>query len=356
MMRMLLLLLAALPAWAQCSGYSNSIPAQFEQVTANLSNYPAVISITSKLLATTANGGLSQSTGFDICFSDLPNLVSFPIQIRSYIATGTLLAVVKASLALAPTNVLLWIGKGSVSDPSSTSVWDSGFMQVYPLQETCTPGGSTASCFKDATATGNNSTTGNYPTQTAGLVGNAQSFNGSANYIKIVNALTAGTTATVSAWGKIASIAGVQYWIFTNGNNASSKGFIFDYALTTGFTNLFFAGSVQASGNAGLADGNWHFVTGTLTASPATVTMYVDGVQQGSIVTGTFTGFVAGNSEIGAGAFGAGAIGDFLTGTLQEIRVSNVARSAAWIAADYDSFHSPTTFFKLTNRTWGGPQ
>jgi len=353
MMRLILLLLAALPVFAQCTGYGSHIPAQFQAASGNIANYTAVISVTSKLLATVANGGLSQSAGFDICISDQINLVNFPLQIRSYTATtGALTAAVKVpGLAMAPTNVLVWIGKAGQSDPSTTAVWDANMLAVYPLQETCTPGGSTAGCFKDATSGARHSTGGVYPTQVSGVVGNAQSFAG-AQTILMVNGLTTGTTSTISIWVKQAAHPVADAYIWQTLANASSQGTLLGIK-TTGF-GMAYVNNVEQDGAVDLSDNGWHLLTATQSVGPTAETLYVDGVLIGT-ASGTFNGFTSGNARIGC-CFGNGAPGNWFTGSVQEARYSNIVRSAAWVKADYDSFHSPATFFQLLPRVWGFTQ
>src|SRR4029077_10286953 len=39
--------------------------------------------------------------------------------------------------------------------------------------------------------------------------------------------------------------------------------------------------------------------------------------------------------------------GDYLNGSIDEMRLSNVARSADWIATEYNNQNSPSTFYTL---------
>ncbi len=374
MKRLILILLAALPAWAQCSGYANSIPAQFEQVTANLSGKTFAVFLTSPLIKTVANGGLSQSTGFDICFSDPFNAVAFPVQLIAYSATaGTWWGHVKPpSLGLAPTIVRLWVGKASVSDPSSTGVWSADVLQAYPLQETGTPNATTAGVYKDATSGGHNncsssgtvcsgSLTTKAPTQTTGAIAGAKAqvfASGSSQIIRFNNQLTTGSVGTLSAWVLAGANTGARMPIVNNiDNTASFLGCSLEVHITD-FHGFWSCANVTPNpitpGSATLIDGNWHLLALVLTASPAVVTAYLDGVNIGVTTAGTFSGFTTGNLDVGA--INENSFSAFSNHTIQEVRVSNLARTAADLLAEYDSMHSPTTFFKLTNQVWGLPQ
>jgi len=79
-------------------------------------------------------------------------------------------------------------------------------------------------------------------------------------------------------------------------------------------------------------DTNWHYVT--LTYDGSKMRLYVDGSLKN---TQNLTGSInTNNNNL--------LLGDYLTGTLDEIRISNSARSSAWINTTYQNTHSPTTF------------
>ncbi|RLI68911.1 hypothetical protein DRO91_08370, partial [Candidatus Heimdallarchaeota archaeon] len=79
-------------------------------------------------------------------------------------------------------------------------------------------------------------------------------------------------------------------------------------------------------------DTNWHYVT--LTYDGSKMRLYVDGELKS---TQNLTGSInTNNNNL--------LLGDYLTGTLDEIRVSHSARSSAWINTTYQNTYSPTTF------------
>jgi hypothetical protein len=96
-------------------------------------------------------------------------------------------------------------------------------------------------------------------------------------------------------------------------------------------------------------DNKWHFVVDTY--ANGTETLYVDGQNTGSqqetengyeslysyfIGTGETSGWPAANGTW-----------LYFNGSLDEISVSNIARSADWIATEYNSQGSPSTFYTL---------
>lgn len=335
--RLVPLILLATPAFAQCSGYGHSAPGTVAKVTAALANFPVVVSGSWSILATEANGGwVKSNSGFDICFSDPGNTTSYAMQILSYNATGILNFRVKlpSLSATATTAFTVWAGKSGVTtDPSSNAVWDSNFQDVYPLQESASP-------YLDVTSHVNKSTAGTYPVrQSGGALGSAdfsQSFTAaSKQYIQFPNNITSGSLATYSAWVK-PSTAGTNMVIYDNRGNGGLLGYVMfidpSYHLE-GYAN----NTVTPAATTNLHDGNWHHVATTLNTN--TVTIYVDGVSQATSTSGSFAGFGTGNAFIGqiSSSF-------YFNGQIEEVRVSNSVRSAAWIAAEASNMSSPGAF------------
>lgn len=353
-MRLATLFLFACSAWgAGCTGYSYSVEGTFGAVggAAPISNFPAPIAITSDLLRTTANGGASQSTGYDIAISDINNTTCFPLQIRDYSATtGAYYAVqqVPSIFAVGTQQVLMWVGKAAVSDPSTTSVWATSYKQVYPLQESGSP-------YNDATSNAKNSTavTGTL-TRVAATVGYAQTFTvASSNKISFNNNSTLAIPATISAMFKLPSASGTNQAIWEN-RTGNLGGCVIYVAATTGYAEGYCNnGTVSSSVN--VADGNWHHML-LVWASTTVLRIYVDGVYRATL-TGSVSGVaVAGNTVYIGAAFGPAG---FFGGQIQESRsyagalCTNTSGTCPWAMAEYLAMTSPTTFFALTVPSYG---
>jgi len=82
-------------------------------------------------------------------------------------------------------------------------------------------------------------------------------------------------------------------------------------------------------------DTSWHYVV--LTYDGTTLALYVDGKLQN---TTTMDGSIPINGQ-------DVLLGEQLTGTLDEIRISNTARSTSWINTSYKMTNSPTTFIRV---------
>ena len=94
-------------------------------------------------------------------------------------------------------------------------------------------------------------------------------------------------------------------------------------------------GYIDSTSTSDSIDSAWHYVV--LTFDGSTIKLYKDGELVDS--TGG-SGITTNNDKL--------KIGDFMTGTLDEIRVSNTARAAGYINTTYNNTNSPTTFATFT--------
>ena len=101
-------------------------------------------------------------------------------------------------------------------------------------------------------------------------------------------------------------------------------------------------------------DGNWHYAVDTY--ANGMETLYVDGQSVGSMPhneVGYGTGY---NYFVGSGCCGSGATWTtpantpwlYFGGTMDEVRVSAIARPADWIAAEYSNQSAPGSFYALS--------
>lgn len=130
---------------------------------------------------------------------------------------------------------------------------------------------------------------------------------------------------TLSAWVRIAAPQSEGYLLALQDG---AKEWIVGIRGTQAFTRIAAGGGPAAevvqSGT--LATGQWHHIAATAAAS-GKLTLYVDGEATGS--GQTTLPEIAGTLTIGAGA----AAGHNLTGDVDEVQSSSVARSADWVRA-----------------------
>ena len=344
-MKRLLLILAAsnVGLFAQCSGYSVSINGTVAQVTASIVNFPVVVKLTDTRFKTLANGGdVNSGNGYDICFSDTGNTVSYPLWLISYDGTNGIINFrfkIPSLSSSSTTAFKVWLGNASVTmNQSSTTTFDSSFASIWPLTEATNP-------YIDVTANGKNSTSGTYPTQKTsgcalGLGDFCQTFAAaSSQFITAPNGVTTGTQTTISSWVQVGSLTGSNLAIFDNRANGATDGCVL-YLDSTAHGAFFCLNIGTVTAAAAINDGSWHHVAGVLCVGCGGITLYVDGVSQGNLATGGFSGFAAGNARIGS-AYSNTA---FWSGAMEEVRFSSAGRAAAWIAAESANMANPAGF------------
>ena len=335
--------------------YKKSITIHHKNVRSNLSNFPILISLTASDLKTAANGGnVQNSKGYDIIFTDSTETITLDHEIEKYVpTTGEIAMWVRVPMLSASSDTVIYMHFGNSSISSSqenkTGVWDSNYKGVWHLSN-----GSTLTT-NDSTSNGNTGTNHGASAAT-GQIDGAASFNSSSQYIQISNTINI-KQFSISAWfktsdgqqtswraivSKNSGMGNRNFWLGLSGSNS---------ATYCNYGSLLILYSVEGVVDAGHActssrmdDNNWHFATATYDGT--TLKLYVDGSLSNTLsVSSPDTQSQA--TYIGIEKIEeAGFINPF-TGTLDELRISNTARSADWIATEYNNQSSPSTFYTI---------
>jgi len=211
-----------------------------------------------------------------------------------------------------------------------TEVWDSNFKAVWHLNQD--PSG-TAPQEIDSTANNNDGTTGGSMTSddlVDGKVGKALDFDGSDDYVDIAG-IDFTSVFTIEAWVKRTSdgvyphIIGREKWIGLQAK--SSAGWQIVLGDGTNWTEGWY------TANTTLANNTWYHIAFVKNGSTSW-NAYLNGSDDGS---GTPSASTAINCGFWIGSREEGTSDNFWPGILDEIRISNTNRSAAWIKATYYS-------------------
>ncbi len=215
-------------------------------------------------------------------------------------ATGPKIQLVEQELTADNHTVALW----HMNDASGASVTDSS-------------GNSNT-----GTATGTTITTGKF--------GNARSFNGSSDYITVTDSISLKPSRiTMEVWIKT-SVTGVEQMIIDKYNMSSPYQ---GYGLWVNSSNkigCWVGGSNWTTGSITVTDGVWHYVACSYDGTNTYV--YVDG-KLDAFQAQTASLSYAKDLSIGRGSSPT-ASGYFFPGLIDEIRISNVARTVEEIKAD----------------------
>jgi len=210
---------------------------------------------------------------------------------------------------------------------AAQSVWDSNFKAVYHMQD------NTTSTIVDSTSNNNDGTkkASGEPVEATGKVGHGQDFDGIDDYIDIPN-LSTFTAYTVEALGKFDVIGtGTRSHLLAIKYNN-------DLSLRQDANDLIigqFTGSSWTTVQSAISASNWYHAVGTWDGS--NIELFVDGISKGTTAAAAISGSSRedgiGSDEESTPGLGQGR----MDGIIDEVRISSTNRSAAWIAATYDS-------------------
>ncbi|MGI0133488.1 MAG: DUF2341 domain-containing protein, partial [Candidatus Micrarchaeaceae archaeon] len=303
-----------------------------------LTDFPVLVSVTDPDLRSAINGGdVGSTTGADILFTDSDGTTKLDHEIESYDpTTGTLVAWVKVpSLSPSADHTLdIYFGNPSAADQENVAgTWSNGYAGVWHLDKDVTTNP------PDSTNSGNTGTSTNV-TATAGMIGGAGSFNGSSSVIAITNNTSLNPSQfTVEGW---ADETGTNGGIFLGSGDASAPSM--GYWLAADGTNSWLF-NVFPGGSGGLsaplATSTWTDEVGTYDGN--TSVFYLDGTETEN-ATDTYSSYSSTHVVTIGASDRYGDITSYFPGALDEIRVSNVARSPDWISTEYNNESSPLTF------------
>jgi hypothetical protein len=287
----------------------------------------------------------AQSDGDDILFTSDNGTTKLSHEIEKYTSsTGELKAWVKISSLsyTANTAIYLYYGNGSISsrqDP--TNVWDASYVSVWHL-----PNGSSLSAADSKNA--HNGTILGSATAATGKIDGGLSNPAQGDTISFGDVQISTGGITIEGWVNPSS--------FSATNNKEILSHWENYALRAAFnTNGKIKFSYKDAG------GTWHeYQTDNIVLTLSTWThvalsytygtgssahMYINGAEVGAGWTGTGNGSPAWTPNY------TGYIGNYNTytdnfwpGTIDEIRLSTAARSADWIATEYNNMVAPATY------------
>ncbi len=302
------------PSWL----YRQSIT--FNNTTANLgttsealTDFPVLIKLTS------ANFDFSQAQaqGQDIRFTASDGTTPLNYEIESWDSTKqTAIIWVNVPTITAESStdrIYLYFDNAAATDgQNKTGTWNSAYEAVWHMDEAS---GQTVADSTSHHADG--AATGATPTTTA-VFGMARTFPGNTNYV--TTPISNGVTVTVSDWATMTSQGGMM-WNQLSGKGPDLWAVNGHFYLNTwdSYSNPICAIPASAS------DGQFHLYE--MVISSSLTALYYDG---------SLCGTAAYRNPTGQFHISSGAGYDW-HGSIDEVRVSNVARSAAWAAANYKS-------------------
>ena len=317
--------------------YRKKITILDSQVTADLTNFPVLISTTDLDLTKAKNNG------DDILFtlSDGTTKISHETE-KFNNTTGELVAWVGIpSLSSSQgTDIYIYYGNSTATNQQNpTAVWDSNYVGVWHLKES---GNGSFDEFGDSTSNTNHGQgRGTVPLQVLGKISEGQELDGIDKYISVSNSSSLQITdaLTIEEWINLDSF-GSGYDVDIVARKGRGNPNNYELAIhDTNVTLILDEGDGDGlSGLTSLSSGNWYHVAGTWDGTTRVV--YLNGAQDNSDFRSGTLGTDTRSLYLGGRAWT-----DLVDGIIDEVRISNIARSAEWISTQYNNQNSPSTFY-----------
>ena len=331
------------PSCTPKTGYTNCRVLTIAQTTANLTAFPIVTQNSSGAMVL-GSSVIQNANCYDVVFSsDSSGTTLIPWEIEKCIqGTGAVTAWFATNTSSSTTTlVYVHYNNASISTAQNTGslapshVWDSNFLAVYHL------GNGTTLNVNDVTSNAANGTNiGTTPAGT-GLIDGDASLNGTSQYITLPS-LTIGPL-TISACVKSGTTASINSITrVTPGSGFRGAGL---YAWSTGKFALYGGIDFNSSGadlqsTTNVSTSNFQCVDGTWASGTARI-LYINGAAEnndtGNLGTTNSSTFSIGNDNFS----------QYFQGGIDQVEISNVARSAAWIAAKWANVNPASTFLTV---------
>ena len=356
--------------------YRKKIIIDADEVDANLTNFPVLVNVTDNDLSDKA-----QSDADDILFTSGNGTTKLSHEIESFTSgTGEFVAWVKVPTLSSTQNTVLYMYYGNATAANQEdyeNVWDSNYALVYHMSENpnSTSDGDCGGGTKEiCDSTSNNNDGDDALLDTADQVDGP--INGNINFdvgsgieaisvadstsLDMPNSFTIGVWFSVDSQpadnhsreiiGKttdmIADTSGTQInYILTydrglGGGSPYTLGFTFENSSHTKYDLAY---------DTTLTLGETYYVVAVFDNPANDQFIYVNGAEADSNLSVFGTPYTN-SADVGIGISNVGnpstSIEEDFDGEIDEVRISNIPRSADWIAAEYSNQSAPSEFMK----------
>lgn len=339
------------PWYSSSWGYRRQITLDYTKVgtTTPITGIPLMFSTSTitDLRFTGSGGKVGKSDGTDILVTASDGTTKIPHELEFYSSsTGETVLWFKSSTSTpistsTNTGYYLYYGNSGASDQQdAANVWDSNFKGVWHLGN-----GTTLSALDSSTNDADGTITGS--TAIAGKVDGGANFDGNDKIETAINKYDNMSNGfTFEAWVKYPNFTNFQRTItITNSANTGFSAWL-QASQTTGKIQLGSVSNNYKTANTSLSADTWYHVVGYTNYTQAGTKIYINGVDDGGVFTNTPT-YTADLGVLQIGALKNSGSDLYGTGVYDEIRVSDISRSADWIKTEYNNQSSPNTFWSV---------
>jgi len=307
-----------LPGWV----FRRPITINHTLVAGELNDFPVLINVT-------LNPDYPKTDGSDILFTSDDGTTKLSHEIEHYdLSSGHLVAWVKVPILSASEDTVLYMyydNKNAEDQQDPEAVWDENYLAVHHLEET-------SGLVIDSTAHNNNGVPNGTILDAKGIIDGADQFDGVDDSTVLPAVFTNQSQFTIEGWYSTESKQG---YIMAQRDTAFHGAFI-QYSSDG---NLEFYIDNLIVRRATTTGGSWHYFSATFDGT--TARLYTDNntAITNTVLTPSATwpaqSLYLGNRKAGDRAF---------QGNLDEIRVSDIARSDEYMRTSYNNQYNPAVF------------
>ena len=309
-----------------------------------LTGFPLLVRLDSTEVPGFSHTQMLSTGGADLAFTSEDGTLLYDHEIETWNPSGTSCIWVRVPALTSQSKLRLWWGKSGESAPSTTAraaTWSSGFGGVWHLNQSLgfQTDSSPNALAGTSTAMADASTS---------VIPKAATLNGTTSIVTIPNASSLNPSfISVEAWIKTTS-TGLCSILSKDNSGLANR--VWQFRVNAGkveFIPFNATTNATAVSTAVVNDGQFHLVCGTWDGS--TVRVFVDGVQSGSTAfSGSLRSGMTNSAFIGRMET---TTANYFPGTLDEVRLSQTARSANWIKASYDNQKPGSTLLTVAPAT-----
>jgi len=223
---------------------------------------------------------------------------------------------------------------GEINSTPGAAVWDDNHLAVYHMKD-----GASTSAIYDSTSNSEDGTKSGAgaPGTTSGIVGFAQDFDRASSEDIDIGNLGTTDTLTIEAQARIDTwVSDVNFGVVGSQSWAAGK-FLFGFnsqALSSPNHQFQFDAYSELSPKStkvNIGINAWYNIAGTYDKTGTSQKLYIDGALDKTITSGQ-TWYTVSLTDLDIGDFLSGR---YFPGKIDEVRISNVVRTAEWLKANY---------------------
>jgi hypothetical protein len=343
--------------------YRKQITVQASEVPSDQTNFPVLVRNTDADWAYTGGGHVAQSNGEDILFTDSDGIIKLDHEIEDYEpSTGKLVAWVEVPSLSGSKDTPIYIYYGNINavdqeNPTGAGVWEPNYKGVWHLKETPT----VDSYAYDSTSNDNDGTFEASMTsgdQVAGEINGSLDFDGNGDFVRISRDRTIEPSAiTISYWVKRdgAQINNAKHVYKTWQNDSSPTYQSYGFEHETDSQVVFYVGkpggfTYVASASDALPNNTWVYVVGTYDPSGSSPQqkIYIDaGIDDSTTNTVAILYDTGTDADLYFAVEKPSSPDYRFDGAIDEVRVSNIARSPDWILTEHNNQKVTSSFYSV---------